>query len=53
MLKTKVYKCYSCGSIFVTTDTPYRLKCVKCGVIMRELQDDFDLSEIVEEDDNE
>jgi glutaredoxin-related protein len=28
-------------------------KCIKCGQMMQELQEDFDLSEIVEEDVNE
>ena len=50
MLKTKIYKCYTCGSIFVTTATVLKPFCIKCKSTMKELQDDFDLSEIVEED---
>lgn len=53
MIKSKLYKCYNCGSIFVTTDMSHCPKCIKCGQMMQELQEDFDLSEIVEEDVNE
>ena len=53
MLKTKIYKCYNCGSIFVTTATVLKPSCIKCKSVMKELQDDFDLAEIVEEDESE
>ena len=52
MVKTIIYKCDKCGAVFVTkTSKPsFPVRCVKCQIIMRELDEDFDLSEIIEEE---
>lgn len=50
MLKTFVYKCKDCGSILVLQDS-WNLnivRCTVCGSSMQKLNDDFDLSEIIE-----
>lgn len=50
MLKTFVYKCKDCGSILVLQDSwnLNRVRCTVCGSSMQKLNDDFDLSEIIE-----
>ena len=50
MLRTRIYKCEHCGSIVVTTVNAMTMPfCNKCKVVMKELQDDFDLAEIVDD----
>lgn len=52
MAKTIIYKCDKCGAVFVTkTSKPsFPVRCIKCLIIMRELDKDFDLTEIIEEE---
>lgn len=46
-MKTSVFKCPYCGSIFIGSIRDYLVKCSLCGVAMIKLDDDFDLTEII------
>lgn len=57
MLNTKIYKCSKCGAIKCVSKsqtTDNKIICSKCNDRMIELDDDFDLAEIIEivEEDN-
>lgn len=50
MTKTKVLKCDRCGSILVLPSNQWYLSkivCTICGSTLKDLGDDFDLSEII------
>lgn len=50
-LITKIYKCYDCGAILCLPYDPLKaVKCQECNKTMEPLDDDFDLSEIIEEE---
>ena len=52
MVKTIIYKCDKCGAVLVTKTSglSFPIKCVKCQITMRQLDEDFDLAEIIEEE---
>lgn len=47
MLKTKVYKCEYCKTVVCLPVNYVSFLCPTCGKEMKQLDDDFDLSEII------
>lgn len=53
MDKTSVLKCEGCGSILIVPNKLWystRMACTICQHPLKKLDDDFELSEIIEED---
>jgi predicted RNA-binding Zn-ribbon protein involved in translation (DUF1610 family) len=47
MLKTKIYKCEYCKTVVCLPSNYASFLCPTCGKNMKQLDDDFDLSEII------
>ena len=53
MYKTFILKCDKCGAILIVPNSQYyghEIICNNCNQPMRKLDEDFDLTEIIEED---
>ena len=47
MIKTSLFKCPQCGAITCLPYTVYDSKCITCKKEMVELNEEFDLAEII------